>query len=108
MRRSVFPVAALFPHLISSIWFLQVNYLHRRDLLLSVIEWPNDVVMYLRGIKNTIALRHERSFIQNRTIKAHCLTEIAKQFGVTSVEVKEKLGNMRRQFLREHLKVKNY
>jgi hypothetical protein len=34
------------------------------------------------------------------------LDEIAKQFGVTSAEVKEKLSNLLRQFQREHLKVK--
>jgi hypothetical protein len=43
---------------------------------------------------------------KNRTIKADCLDEIGKQFGVTCVEVEEKLGNLRRQFQREHLKVK--
>jgi hypothetical protein len=56
--------------------------------------------------KKTIALGCKDQSCNNRTIKADCLDEIGKQFGVTCVEVKEKLGNLRRQFHREHLKVK--
>jgi hypothetical protein len=55
-----------------------------------------------KGMEKRLSLWDAEDRTISRTIKADCLDEIAKQCGVTSVEVKEKLDILCRQFKREH------